>query len=159
MAKRAVTTRVAGKVSTGRTGVRKSFRPTVKEEPTETPRELFLKNLGLDPAKFANYDTLDLLDLQYSLTDPILEERYRTSLEKLQARKEMVPKIFPYDSLLKDRNEEYKFQVNYKAEPIEAGDCGRCGQKGTVTFIAFSYHRADEAGTSLSRCTACGAKY
>ena len=45
MAKRAVTTRVAGKVSTGRTGVRKSFRPTAKEGPTETPRELLLKDL------------------------------------------------------------------------------------------------------------------
>lgn len=158
MAKRAVTTRTAGKISTGKTTIRKSVRQTAKEEPSESKRDLFLKDLGLDPAKFSNYDTLDLLDLKYSLEDPLLSENKQFK-EALSSEEASSSKIFPYEPLLRDRNEEYKFQFNYKAEPIEAGDCTRCGQKGTVTFVAFNYHRADEAGTSESRCTSCNAKY
>lgn len=169
MAKRAVGTRTTGTVATSKRGPRKTVRTTAKEEPTETPRERLLKSLNLEPSQYQNFDTLELLDLEYVLKDPeysreqvlagLLAPSAKNRETGLKTNEKSAPKNFPYEALLESRKEEHEFQKTHQAPPIEAGDCSVCGQKETVTFVAFNYHRADEAGTSVYQCTACHAKF
>lgn len=153
MSRSSVSTRKTGRVTVARTGPRPVLKSSAKPQIVENPREKLLIEVGIDPQLVSEFSTQNIIDLLYIIQHAGYDKE--AILASLAEQVNDLTRVFPYESLLDDQRNEYEFVLNYTPQPIEARDCKKCGQKGTVTFEAFTYHRADEAGTSTFRCTQC----
>lgn len=153
MSRGSVGTRTTGRVTVSKAAPRAVIKSSAKRQLVENQREKLIREAGINPEDVESYTTLEIIDLLYVLKEP--DYNADDIREKVKDYPDESSKVFPYESLLEDMRNEYEFVLNYTPQPIEARDCRKCGQKGTVTFIAFTYHRADEAGTSTFQCTQC----